>query len=907
MAENTSLEDKRKELIRMMMDSLAVTTDESEGTQVTNVDEIHGCNTDYIDFDKPKLSPSDIASMLHLNDNGPFRARRTSGDGGSGAVPLPKTKTPGDDSFMPDSGVGTSGADRLAGDRAEEPLKWPLTGNYPPPGSGGYDSIRIPDDANMDDIVSAIIEDDSVGPTRAVIEFAQPSIRDEKGVDFEILVKPGDSVDENTILATAEIDGKKLSVKSIFGSGTVAADGDDYKRLYKGYGANRHFIIENYTIVGDAPEINTDAIKEIQDIYREEACINDMVTNNMCESILSWILLRRYKAKQYSGGRAGSSKNMFGSGFNKERPNGREIYGQWLTRLKRIKEEYQIDMSELASEANIRATNGNTNKLNELSRKILARRKRYGEELIYEYREGKNSLPPCEYDSDFADARYLASNGTYKRGLGIGNYHNMSTHTNLGGMEYNNYYVALMSLMDTTQNNKYVDRYRKVIEDIIINRMAFEGYTMSELVLEFNRIWSDSIGFNIEGASPFAELDKAMKLIGPSADFSDASSWISEHFTKSNNRNASYGIRQLANIYMFIKNYNEKYVEVLENENIRKDEEEKKERMVDIGQRPGWKKAAEDDEKKTILDLTAEEEKKLNEFWEEMIAVFESTTMDTCIEKTRKLSESINSYATWPQPMPFAYGDDYYEHYLFQNGTSKRQEPDGDVDYGLDAKSDLPKAPETIDPPEVTLDDLRMGADNIQEGEISIIDFDYWKKYFSLATIISLPFLNCGLDIPPDIMMIPFPCIFIALSCVYIKMLDLTLVVGLSIRGMYIWPIFLYVNCSQFPLSIMTPLIAQVKTIKSKISAKINGLAEISVNSIADGFIQMIETDSRRMRRENKQIETYISQIKTRKAANQEEIKRMMDSLYDKKAKLTQQVIDPLEKLKKRKDKEEQG
>ena len=244
--------------------------------------------------------------------------------------------------------------------------------------------------------------------------------------------------------------------------------------------------------------------------------------------------------------------------------------------------------------------------------------------------------------------------------------------------------------------------------------------------------------------------------------------------------------------------------------------------------------------KTKIFDLVKEENEKLEEFWSEVLAKYSGMSVQDCIDKTTEFIDKANAYAAWPSSTQIKYNDEYYDLYLFQNRDTgrKKMEPDGDVDYGIDPKDDIPEVPDPFQPPEITPDDVNMtGPDNIQEGEISIKDFDYWKKYFALATIISLPFLNCGLDIPPYIMMIPLPCIFIALACTYIQPLDLVLVVGLSIRGMYIWPVFLYVNCSQLPLSIMTPLIAQVKSIKSKISAKINGIAELSIESIADGFI----------------------------------------------------------------------
>ena len=74
----------------------------------------------------------------------------------------------------------------LSGDKSKDPSDEEYLQNT------GYDNIKIPDDVELDDIVNKIINDDSVGPSRAIVEFAQPCIRDEKGVDFKFLVKPGE-------------------------------------------------------------------------------------------------------------------------------------------------------------------------------------------------------------------------------------------------------------------------------------------------------------------------------------------------------------------------------------------------------------------------------------------------------------------------------------------------------------------------------------------------------------------------------------------------------------------------------------------------------------------------------------------------------------------------------------------
>ena len=180
------------------------------------------------------------------------------------------------------------------------------------------------------------------------------------------------------------------------------------------------------------------------------------------------------------------------------------------------------------------------------------------------------------------------------------------------------------------------------------------------------------------------------------------------------------------------------------------------------------------------------------------------------------------------------------------------------------------------------LDFLKMNDDDPRSGEPTPKDFKYWVKYFNLATVISIPYLNCGLDIPPFIMMIPLPCIFTCISSVYIQMFDLTIVFGIAIRGMYIWPIILFVNLSDSYLSIMTPLIAQVKNLFNLMNTKINQLGEISLQSLVNGLKNPIVQDNYNLKKENKQLEVYIEQIMTQRVKNQEKLKKLSEKLRAK-------------------------
>ena len=73
--------------------------------------------------------------------------------------------------------------------------------------------------------------------------------------------------------------------------------------------------------------------------------------------------------------------------------------------------------------------------------------------------------------------------------------------------------------------------------------------------------------------------------------------------------------------------------------------------------------------------------------------------------------------------------------------------------------------------------------------EITIKDYDYWKRYFALATVISIPYLADGFDIPPTMTPIPLPCIYICFNTIFIKQLNLVIVIGLALRGIWPWPV----------------------------------------------------------------------------------------------------------------------
>jgi len=60
-------------------------------------------------------------------------------------------------------------------------------------------------------------------------------------------------------------------------------------------------------------------------------------------------------------------------------------------------------------------------------------------------------------------------------------------------------------------------------------------------------------------------------------------------------------------------------------------------------------------------------------------------------------------------------------------------------------------------------------------------------------------------------------------------MFNMIMVFGIAIRGMYPWPIILYVNTSDQPISILTPLIAILDRLKNVFYGKLDKIEQVPI------------------------------------------------------------------------------
>lgn len=343
--------NNNEELIKLIKNALTKESDEMEGQQTIELQNIDACAMDAGFVETPLMTPEQIIEMLHLNDPNI-----------EGHI-----NTPGD----------------MSGD---------AQGDWESPYNKGYSGIVVPEDMDLNKIVQSIIDDDTVGANKAIVEFAQDSVTVEQGVDYTLYIKPGDQLTSQTIIGQVTLNGETKPIRSIFTSGTVEEDIDgSFHQVFKD-SCNRHFIVKNYTYGIEDNVIDTEFISQINDKFKNEAQLHQLITDNLCESVLPYILCNRYKFKI-----------PFIT-----RPNGRDIFEDYMKDVQDKRERYSKDMKKLGTEENIKATNGNRRKLNELGNRIIARRYKHYldiKDLYYIHRE---TLRPCECDYKYTDCKYLA-------------------------------------------------------------------------------------------------------------------------------------------------------------------------------------------------------------------------------------------------------------------------------------------------------------------------------------------------------------------------------------------------------------------------------------------------------------------------------------------------------------------
>lgn len=848
--------------------------------------------------------------------------------------------------------------------------------------------------SEIPNLLSDITTDSNV-----ILEFADATINDPTPVYYEISINPGETINNETIIGSVLQKGKIKHIKSIFEKGTVKGinDNTEYFRLYPS-NCYRHIVLENtLKDTGENYNLNTQ-LQELNDNFRKEGELYALITNSLPQSLLPYILSRRYRGvykrdfienvgytKWYLDSSDLSVDNIEVSTYiknnnfknniqydtpyflydfeNESHDTGLKIYDSsilqvlndiqdefgskiignditpqdmksWKKRAKkkknRKKVKKEISQKVTNSVDKIKHSENPANALDKEKDRLLNARNNYINQVLELYKN-KDKLPLCKYDPEYMDCKFLVNDVIDGKVLeNVKNYDEDFTYSAIGDVDnYYNYYFSILGNLNLLTENEYVKQYYELITDIINNRLIIETTEPKKLKRYFCNLFNDNISniftfyqnekYNTDEYINhlFTKFENKINVFVQEQNTKHAND-IRDKFTKMNL--GEDAIENAGTLYTADQEYRQiyDYIKNLYSYENDEDTDIPNEIIAQLstlytyiksygnGENNIHKDLKTEDDKYLYFKLVKDEAKQITKFWDEIISEYEKISLDNCLTQLDDISSQFDDLAEWPIPTTLMINNVQYQHYLFTNIYEKNITTDISI-----GNYDFPDTvPEFPDIPEDASINEQEAIEQLHNHEVqefkdqtlpTILDTDYWKKYFTLATLICLvpSCWNCGLDIMPFIQGIFLPCIFIAFKSIHVPIFNMVIVFGLAIRGMYPWPIILYLNTSDQPISVLTPLVAIIDRLKTIFNQKINKLEYQPIENIANFYINKLNTEINDIKKENIKLDNYKRAIKRLKFPKNVEIGKEFEFITDPSVD-TRQKINRLETLAKR-------
>jgi len=272
--------------------------------------------------------------------------------------------------------------------------------------------------------------------------------------------------------------------------------------------------------------------------------------------------------------------------------------------------------------------------------------------------------------------------------------------------------------------------------------------------------------------------------------------------------------------------------------------------------------------------LIKEEAKEIQTFWDDILKDESKCNVKSATEEFKNFANSLSANATWPEPISMNIKNIDFELYLFSHHKVLEQEkamPEIDLGeaekmrqqaYGM-ANGDLKT-------PTATIDDLGdpskwPAVDKPQLGQITILDYEYWLVYMLNATLITLlpMYWGDGFDIPPFMTPLLLPAIYFPIAPpvhIHVLRLNVLIVFGLALRGIWPAPIILFVNMSDRPINVMLPVMMALDGMKMLLELVIMHMENL-VPSIINGLLNQYNMESMVMKKKEDKFKIYKSLI----------------------------------------------
>lgn len=181
--------------------------------------------------------------------------------------------------------------------------------------------------------------------------------------------------------------------------------------------------------------------------------------------------------------------------------------------------------------------------------------------------------------------------------------------------------------------------------------------------------------------------------------------------------------------------------------------------------------------------LLKDEAEQIINFWKNVLVAYNSTyNLDKITKELQDYADNMNSIAEWPQSTELKIDNTTYDLYTFTNPYEDPKDIDDNLQYNNSVKEP---------------GDVNLNLEDIIEqkhSNITIMDYEYWLVYMLNATLVSIPFLCDGLC-SPIIPPVPLPGIYFPIAPpVMIPVVNVLMVFGIAIRGIWPAPIILLVN-----------------------------------------------------------------------------------------------------------------
>jgi hypothetical protein len=304
--------------------------------------------------------------------------------------------------------------------------------------------------------------------------------------------------------------GKKKEIRSIFNKGKVLKNPDgSFYHLYPDT-CNRHIVIKDFEY-GQGFDFDTSEIETYQNKFISNTMLYNLIKDNIVYSGLPDILLNR------------EPKILHFIKFHicpfKHSHN---IYNDYIEDFEDELDEKQNLITKACSVERLKATKGNTERVNEVADDVNAKREEILSWIISVWRKAK-SQPMCKYIDSEDDCRYLAQSSDSKGSVSISRDKFDVIH--IGETKVSNYYGQLLGRIQMIYGDYWSKKYFDVLSDIIIRRMNAEQYSITYLISEFNILFNKTVSSLYP--NPYAEI---LKIFGNKKDltYGDIYGWVKE-------------------------------------------------------------------------------------------------------------------------------------------------------------------------------------------------------------------------------------------------------------------------------------------------------------------------------------------------------------------------------------------